>query len=82
MSIVLVEFKGAIRVGAGETLFTNNLPSDAEILEFKSKESKVSVNGCEAFTIKYGEQNSVPTNSNDTYLFTSECIIAYGLKKS
>ncbi len=77
---ILVDYRGGIKVEAGETYSSADLPVTVppiDIVEFKSETAKVAINGTDAFTIKYGEQ--IVFDVGSTYTFATDCEVAFGI---
>lgn len=73
----LFEYLGGIRVKANTTISTTSAPSGANVVIFKSKESKAFVDGTDAFTVKYGEASYFSNTVSHTYTFTDDVDLAF-----
>jgi len=73
-----IQFKGGVSVKANTPISgdfgTNN------VMVMKTDGASVSINGTDAFPISYDEVGYADPLS--TYVFTKDCIIAYGIIKA
>lgn len=74
---LIFEYLVGKRIPKGTTLNTADAPVGANVVIFRSEQSRVSVNGTDAFTIKYGEVSYFSSTESHTYLFTTEVDLAF-----
>ena len=77
-SFNLIKYLGGQLVKKDTTITTTDLPAGINIVIFKTEKSKVSVNGTDAFTVKYGEMSYFDPLVVSTYIFNTDVEIAYG----
>ena len=74
---LIFEYLGGKRIPKGTTINTVDAPAGANVVIFRSEQSKVSVNGTDAFTVKYGEVSYFSSTESHTYTFTTEVDLAF-----
>lgn len=74
---LIFEYLGGKRIPKGATVNTADAPAGANAVIFRSEQSKVSVNGTDAFTVKYGEVSYFSSTESHTYTFTTEVDLAF-----
>ena len=73
----LFEYLGGVHIKANTTISTASAPTGANAVIYKSEKGRASVDGTDAFTVKYGEVTYFSNTSIHTYTFTEDCEIAF-----
>lgn len=74
---LIFEYLGGIHVPKGITINTSDAPEGANVVIFKSEQSKAFVNGTDGFTVKYGEVAYFSNTENHTYTFKDAVDLAF-----
>jgi len=75
----LFEYLGGAHIKDGTTITTDNplIPAGTNCVIYKSEKGKASVNGMDAFTVKYGEVSYFAASPVHTYTFIGDCDVAF-----
>jgi len=73
---ILVDWIGGILAEAGNEYQASDIPTEADIVEIRSETANLSIDGTDAFPMKYGEQ--IIFEATRKYIFTDDCKISYG----
>ena len=73
----IFEYLGGAHVKANTAISTESAPAGANVVIFKSTESKAFVDGTDAFTVKYGEASYFDSTTHHTYAFTNDVDLAF-----
>lgn len=73
----LFEYLGGAHVKANTSISTESAPSGANVVIFKSVESKAFVDGTDAFMVRYGEATYFDNTTPHTYTFTTDVDLAF-----
>ena len=75
---ILVDWRVGILVNASQSYQASDISVvGVNIVEIRSETSTLSIDGYDAFTVKYGEQ--IFFNAASKYIFTTDCEIAFGI---
>jgi len=77
----LVQYVGGAHIEADTSIKTSDAPVGTNIIIFKSEESKVFIDGTDAFTVRYGEMTFFDQTASPavSYKFTTAVDIAFGI---
>ncbi len=75
----LFEYLGGAHIKDGTTVSTDSplIPTGANCVIYKTEKGKASVDGGDAFTVKYGEVSYFADTPIHTYTFIGDCDIAF-----
>ena len=77
-SKILIDWRGGILAEASKSYQASDIPvAGVNVVEIRSEKSTLSIDGYDAFTVKYGEQ--IFFNNTSKYIFTTSCEIAFGI---
>jgi len=73
---ILVDWIGGILAIGGDTYTAALLPAEANVVEIKSETTILTIDGTDAFPMRYGEQ--IFFEASREYIFAKDTQVAYG----